>query len=279
MPRSAIHTVSAKNRRAGKREHLASKPNQGQPILGIGDLGEGNERDALIVKFDMMGTILQAWTLGQSGRDVGTYIESLEDGSMIASAVVRPYPYSGVDNLYVARITPNGSISWERQFGDEDNDINGGYILKTSDGNLLITGDLRNTEDNNEKGVLIKMNTNGSVLFRKQWEASTDFDVFTHSAEVDDGYVVTGYSDFINPDASPVKAVVSKLDFNGNLIWSNAYDSGAQLVSNNLHILSNYDNTMIVAYGERGVNSTDFAELDIVVMKLDVDGSVIWANR
>ena len=210
----------------------------------ITSITSSNSRDVMITKFDINGNILSTWTLGHSGFETLNDVISLDDGSIIVAATTRPYMASpGVDNLFICRILPNGTMDWSKQFGDIENEISGDDIILTNDGNLLMTGLYQPTADSNEKGILLKMDSNGSILFRKQWDASSDFDIFKDVIEVSDGYVVTGYSDFIDPSDSNVKAIIAKFDFNGNLIWSNAYDDGSLVRPNDFGILANDDGT------------------------------------
>ncbi len=237
--------------------------------------------DILITKFDIEGTILESYTLGHDGYDWLRDLIVLPDESMVIVAVTRPYLDEDVDNTIICRITPNGSIDWIKQFGTATQDISGSSIIHTSDNNILVAGTLTDVATSNEKGILLKMNLNGSVLFRKQLDESPDFDVFTKVRETTDGYLAGGFSDFIDPDNASliVLPIISKFDFNGNLLWTNAYDSGSQLRSNDIGILVNADGSFVVSYGIRAQDNIQYINQDLIVMKIAPDGSVLWSNR
>ena len=246
-----------------------------------GSLISGDRRDGLITVFDIEGNLDNAWILGDDSFDYTNISDvlALEDGSMVVIGHVRPYANDDEhDNAFIYRISPEGTVLWSKQFGNEQIQVIAqDGLIETSDGNILWTG-LVSPQDSNDQALLIKMAVNGSVLFSKQWNASTDYERFGGVTEVSDGYVVAGYSDFFEPDLTTFKPIVVKFDFNGNMLWSNIYDDGSLVHANNIRILAN-DDELFVAYGAGNQDSNAGIDRDIIVMKLSSSGGVIWANR
>lgn len=259
---------------------VANHPNGN--FIGVGNtltVGQG-DRDILITEFDLDGAILNSWTIGTSRYESTPEILCLANGDLIVLYRTLYEAGSSIDNAILARLTLSGTIVWTKQFGDAETEVLPEELILTSDGDLLFAGLIRHANDNlNERGILVKLNINGSVLFRKEWDASTDHDSFDEIAEVPGGYLVSGYTDVMDPSSTWEKPLLAKFDTNGNLIWSNYYDDGSYVNANNISLLSNPDGTAIVAFNILGSNSTSSEDQDIMVLKMDSDGSQLWATR
>jgi len=91
--------------------------------------------------------------------------------------------------------------------------------------------------------------------------------------EVDDGYLVGGFSDFLR-----TKMIISKLDYNGDTIWLKKYGDDS------LFFQPGYQNAMIRTRDSEfamAVNFTDFGgdyKSRMMIIKFNSEGDTLWSN-
>lgn len=93
---------------------------------------------------------------------------------------------------------------------------------------------------------------------------------------VSGGYIATGTSTWDQNNGNPGDIYIVRTDNNGNKIWENTYDvNGANGADAGNSIIEITDGSGFVVVG-----STDLGtgNLDIVLMKVDCDGAVVWTR-
>ncbi|MGY8932515.1 MAG: PKD domain-containing protein, partial [Flavobacteriales bacterium] len=95
-------------------------------------------------------------------------------------------------------------------------------IIELSDGNLLIAGSFRDTISNTVDALLMKVDTNGVMIWSKTYGGIQGDDLFNSLIE-DNGFIYAcGYTtSFTTDTVSDVYLV--KTDLNGNISWSKTY--------------------------------------------------------
>lgn len=92
--------------------------------------------------------------------------------------------------------------------------------------------------------------------------------------EVDDGYLITGYSDF-----GRTKLIISKLDLNGDTIWLKKYGTDS------LWYQPGYRNAMIRCGASNFALAVNFTDYDgdywsrMMIIKFNSNGDTIWSNQ
>ena len=116
----------------------------------------------------------------------------------------------GAADLWVIKISPEGSLLWEKTLGGTNFDV-GRSISKTQDNGFLISGSSRSTDGNLEtnKGQndawILKINSNGNLEWQKTIGGS-EVDFFYDAVELNDQTIVTvGDSNSSNEDINENK--------------------------------------------------------------------------
>ena len=166
----------------------------------------------------------------------------------------------------------------------------GNSITRTSDGGILITGTTSSNDGDFEgmrKGrydiFVIKLDTNGDVLWKKTFGGSS-FDVgYSITTTSDDGILITGHTnsndgDFKGMNKGDGDIFVIKLDRDGNVLWKKTFGGSNWDVGQS--ITTSPDGGILIT-GETYSNDGDFkgmnkGEDDIFVVKLDKDGNLLW---
>ena len=123
-------------------------------------------------------------------------------------------------------------------------------------------------EDHNNsirKALLVKYDEAGEVIFSRDFEI-LDNSKFTSIVKVDDGYLVTGQSVYMNTKVGTKEggAVLVKYDYDGNMLWYKTYGNSKNAIFNDLLIIN--DSIYVV-----GTNDNNLG----ILCKYDLAGNLI----
>lgn len=171
---------------------------------------------------------------------------------------------------YLVKLNSCGNVIWKKKF-DLTTDLEGfNDIIELPDKNYLIAGSTSVTNYTiNSNAFLAKVDTNGSLLWFKQY-IHPDFD-FSYQLEItsDNNIIILGYSTDVNDSNGDVLLI--KADNNGNLIWRKRI--GSTTYQENYSSFKIIDNTKYLLGGTEKNYST--SDKDIGIMKIDTAGNVL----
>ncbi|HRZ78647.1 MAG TPA: SBBP repeat-containing protein [bacterium] len=206
--------------------------------------------DIFLSKISNDGSIL--WTK-QWGTELGDYGSSLKvykDHIYIAG-----YTNSDLDNnisaspggedIFVTKFNTGGDKKWTKQIGTASMDYAFSLSLDSS-GNIYVTGSTHGEfsdyfNSGNTDIVLIKLNSEGTVLWTKQWGTKTNDIAFSIANDKSDNLFITGsYNDDLdyydtddeNRCISYSEIFLTKLSSSGDKIWNREWGTGAELYCN-----------------------------------------------
>ncbi len=188
----------------------------------------------------------------------------------------------GLGDVWLLEINAEGSIIWNKNYGDSEVD-NGFSAIPTDDGGFIVVGDQRNNVDYMRDGFVFKINAAKEVVWEKTFGGSKN-DYFTNIQKKSNGnYLTFGYTFSNDGDISDLKGSsdlwVTEIDGDGNLIWSKTY-GGTQLDHVEGVTQDNAGHFLIAGY----TSSTDYditdndGGSDAWIMKLDQNGEIIWSK-
>lgn len=192
-----------------------------------------------------------------------TDILKTSDGNVLLSG------YQNFDNAtgvaFLRKLNPNGTVIWEKTYPTTDRNAFWA-VIELSDGGFLASGSCFGCGAGREKGLLVRTDAQGNVLWQKL-NGGPDVTGFRDIKAVADGFIIAGYT----TDTDPwLDYVLVKTDLNGNEVWKkyfarNSDDSG-------FGITLTSDGGFIIS-GHSGVwSSQNFMWL----IKTDAAGNKIW---
>lgn len=177
--------------------------------------------DFWVIKISATGTLVWEKSFGGSEIDEAHAISQSTDGNYLIVGDTRSSDLditqnNGAADLWVIKITPQGTMLWEKTLGGSDFDV-GRSISKTQDNGFLISGSSRSIDGalTSNKGQndawIIKINSSGSLEWQKTIGGS-EVDFFYDTTELNDQTIVAvGDSNSSNEDINENKGFTDLL--------------------------------------------------------------------
>lgn len=219
----------------------------GSLTIGTAQLISFGNKDIFIAKYDASGNVLWAVRAGSNGAEEGLGIAvDANENVYVTGAFSGTTTFgnltvnsSGGTDIFIAKYTANGVISWVKRAGSTFDD-KGNAITVDANGNCFVVGQFR-----------------GTVAF--------------------------GTTNIISEGTSSIDIFISKLDTNGNFIFTTkaggtGSDYGRGItVDNNGNCYITGDFTATATFGTTSLLTSGNA--DIFVAKLNSTGTHLWAKK
>ena len=178
--------------------------------------------------------------------------------------------------------TPTVTEVWAQEWGAEGNDIGEGVAIDT-DGNIYVTGVTYGKMANNINAgqsdiFLSKFNANGKLLWTQQWgskERETANSIFISDAG--SIYIAGQTKGQLDTDSSfgEYDLFLLKCDTAGNKIWLRQW--GTKLNEDAYSLCVDQSENILVA-GYSTVQAEDKEKSDLLIMKFDSSGTILWTK-
>jgi len=275
----------------------------------IGTLTSAGGTDVLVAKLDNTGTVLWAKRYGNTADQVGNAIAVDPTGNVVITGAFQGTVNFGAgtqtsfggDDLFVAKLDPNGTQLWARAIGntatqqglDISTDAAGDvYVTGEYSGDITFGGKILQGVDGLE-AFLLKYSSAGSALWGKGFTGiGTQFG-YSVSAKGTNQVTIAGafqnsvdYGGGALTSAGDYDIVVARYDAGGTHLWSKRYgdvsNQRARAVavdpSGNALVTGEFAGSMTI--GATTLTSTDgAANVDGFVMKLDPMGNATWSKK
>jgi len=219
-----------------------------------------------VIKLDSSGNIIFQKTYGGGGEEYSYWIEQTNDGGYVVVGATASFGYGGYD-LWILKLNSAGDIEWQKAYGTSITEY-GWEIHQTGDGGYIVSGKSGSVSCTNCKVLVLKLDSSGNIIWQKTYGNAIWLD--PASVQVtNDGYIITGNANTIG--AGGFDFWVAKLDFDGNIMWQNAYGGPNDEFSN--VIRQTDDGGYLVAGKTKSYGAGDF---DAIVLKLDRNGAILW---
>jgi len=199
------------------------------------------------------------------------------DGQYLVAGI-----YQGNNNnysaFYVRALNQLGDVAWEKIVDEGQGHrfmSGGGSFIATSDGNFVMT--VTQCLEVNSSGeplvqsiVLIKINKNGELIWKKNLHNAQIHSAREVSATADGGFVVVGYQKL---EDGKIHAYIAKLDAEGEMEWDNQLRMGNKSVALSVEVTSNND------YLLSGYQINEQTATDMFVTKINVHGILLWTKN
>jgi hypothetical protein len=229
--------------------------------------------DIQLIKFDPMGN--QNWvyeftsSLG-NGIDIGSeLIYDSSSGTFVICGISAQTTY----NYLVLRISQTGNILDTFIYnGGTGNYGYPNHCKVNHYGEIYVTGQYKNTSDNSDDGLLIKLDTSLNPIWIRTHGGNNGGGDYFYDLTIDDnGFpIVVGNE---NQGTSNESFLILKYDTSGTLIWSDTY-SAPFYYSGTFRSVAVDEQGSIYAIGE----SDSATVTNMNTIKYSANGSIIWAK-
>ena len=190
-------------------------------------------------------------------------IVELDDGYMVLGRML-----TSIDSkLILQKINFNGDSIWQKKFGNPPEIYFASDIFKLADGNLIITGSVKDTAGGMADFFLAKFDLNGDTLWTKKYGIDTAMDGLNYSITTNDsGYLLVGQT--TGPGGADYYVI--KTDSLGNLEWDKTYGGVGYEIA--FSAIQTDDNDFIFGGYSNSFNNN----YDAYLVKTNSSGNIIW---
>ncbi len=292
------------------------------PGVGTTTISTNGNDDIFLSKLDAAGNLLWVKTIGGANNDASNSVAVDASGNPYITgffgaivdfdpgAGVTSYTAAtGVEDIFVLKLTAAGNLSWARQMASTAG-TNIGYFVKIdASGNVYTTGFFENSVDfdpgvgtttltsfGDDDSFISKLDASGNFIWAKQI-GSTGYDnsyaitfdatgnvyttgYFANTVDLDPGVGTFTVSSMGNSDL-----YISKLDAAGNFIWGKTmggtdYDISyciAVDASGGVYTTGTFVGTVDFDPNAGTTNLIGTGAADAFVSKIDATGNFVWA--
>ena len=243
-------------------------------LLAVGStssFGSGDS-DMLVTKLDLEENTLWSRAIGGSDNDEANSVIETSDGGLLVVGSTSSFGETGSDIL-VVKLDLKGNHLWSKAMGGSSyaSYDYGLSAIETSDDGFVVVGLAKVSQQNHQKVLVIKLNSEGDQIWAKTiWGG--DYDYLDSVIETsNNSLVLAGFTDSFG--AGNYDVLVVKLDLEGNHRWSKMI--GGSSVDEARAVIETSDGGILLA----GFTSS-FGEGDenVLVIKLDLEGNQLWSE-
>jgi hypothetical protein len=275
-----------------------------------GETYESATTSAFVAKVDATGAVSWFQSLGgtESALSAGVavdgsgnvYVTGYFWGTM-NSGVPQSLVSAGSYDVFVAKLSTSGTVTWAKRFGGTSSDTSTGLAVDGS-GNAHVTGSFSGTMNSGVPQSLVsagssdvfvaKLDSAGAVTWAKRFGGTNSDQSLGIAVDSSGNAHVTGYFLGTMNSGVPQSLVsagladvfVAKLDSAGTVTWAKrfggtSWDVGVGLAvdsSGNAHVTGSFSGTMNSGVPQALVSAGSY---DVFVAKLDSAGAMTWAKR
>lgn len=265
-----------------------TKSNDGDIVDAI-----DNIEDAWLTKYNVDGDLLWSKTYGGTLDDYSYSAVEMDNGEIVVAGYSKStdgdVPSNlGMHDFFVFKITASGDLIWSKTYGYTSHD-HAHKIIKTTDNGLFVVGFTDYSGGIGDKSVLhgvgefygMKLDNNGNLLWDTFFGGTQNDRVFDVVEANDGGYVMVGYSESNDFDATDNHGSydywVIKVSASGNLVWKKSY-GGSDLDQAYGISKTRNGNYLIVGTSSSldGDITNHIGGNDVWVVAIDDNGHKIW---
>jgi len=228
-----------------------------------------NENSQIQFENNNIENAIWSKVIGGEASDGFTAICENSDGSL----KITGYTYSlgeGNSDLLIVKTDSDGNKLWSKTIGSPGWEY-GNSICATNEGDYVITGYVFSDESASKDVLILKIDSNGNILWQKEIGGS-GVDVGMSVCVADDNsYVICGYTESFGSGEDDVYLI--KISKNGDILWSKTF-GGEQTDRSNSVIKTNDGNLALV--GSTGSYGT--GNMDVYFIKVNQNGTELLVN-
>ena len=248
---------------------LIHTSDNGFAMLGNTNSSGAGDYDICLIKLNPYGDTLWTRTYGGSGEEYAVGVAQTADDGYAISGYTKSFGASAKD-VFLLRTDQSGMVMWTKRFAAPGEDY-GNNVQQTTDGGFILTASSTVAGGTNYSAYLIKTDANGDTLWTRWYGGALEDDGNYVQKTQDGGYIITGTT--LSFGAGGVDIYVVKTNATGDTLWTRTYGGPQGDYGFSVRQLDNGE------YIITGVTSSFGAgSYDSYLMKLDVNGNVLWTK-
>ncbi|MBK7939875.1 MAG: hypothetical protein IPJ82_23570 [Lewinellaceae bacterium] len=209
-------------------------------------------------------------TWGDANDNAAYYTVMLADGNILTGGVTM-MPDNATD-IYLLKTAPDGATLMQKHYGGPGADgIR--QLLALTDGGWALIGD--NPGPNGPRPLVARFAPDGMLLWQKTMNTIDVANVYTDIIQTQDGNLLLCGAIHTN-NTYGFTCILTKLDLNGNTLWSNLYEGSYIDFLQSIRELPNGDIAAVGFTSSFGLNL--FSIHDGMVMRFNSSGALLWVN-
>ncbi len=250
--------------------------------------------DYWVLKFNADSELQWRKTYGGSLDDRGTTIIQTQDGGYAVIGYSQSNDQdvtqnSGAYDFWLAKLTENGTLSWQKSLGYSGTD-KGLSVIQTTDNGYFLTGSIDVTASGGAGNSrmhaggdywAIKLTDIGEISWTKYFGGNLN-DLPNDAVQTPDGgFIMVGTSDSTDVDISENIGAydywIIKIDHTGVLVWEQSF--GGEQIEEAHSIVASNDGNYIIVGDSRSSNidvSVNNGAADVWCIKITPSGELLW---
>jgi hypothetical protein len=244
--------------------------------------------DAYLLKIDLEGNELWSKTLsGPQDEWIKTIAKTSDGGFILFGNSVDPNDivadpeaagyggFEGRSNILLIKTNEVGEEVWRRVYESEDNILSTGGV-QTPDGGYAVVASVLYFPEPGDDQLLLKVDENGEEVWSRTWEegrTNVRDMLLTSNGEL---LIISLFSTSGDPREGDADILITKLDQDGNEIWSTIYGE-PEMVELGSVLAETSDGSYIIV-GDR-TRDLYHSPSDMILIKVSGEGRVVLENE
>ena len=245
----------------------------GYIFIGIDSSSGLGNYNVFAVKTNANGDTLWTKSYGGSNYDFGQAVQQTADGGYIIAGYTGSFGAGDAD-VYLLKITSNGTLSWSKTYGGIYGD-KAWAVKQTADGGYIMAGNTSSfgvTPNGNTNDLfLLKTDASGTLTWSKAYGKDGDDWGYGVVQTHDGGYAVTGLSTKGSTDMGS-EVYFMKTDANGDTLFTKSFSGGIDY-DQGISIIQTNDSGFAI-----GGQASSFGNGggDVYLIKTDKTGNLVF---
>ena len=238
-------------------------------VIGTCKSFNAERSDICVTRITADGATRWRKLLGGKKQDQGVAITRAKDGNLLILGSGKSFNDNADKDLYVAKLSLDGKLIWEKSFGGNRDEYAGG-IAGMNNGGVMVVGD---TESFSKKGYkdiyIIMLDKNGNEISKRTIGGKLNDEAKSLTRTADGNFMMVGAREVNRSGDSDF--FLMKLDQQGKKIWAKTLGQNEHDV---LNAVTPTPDGGIVATGS--TRSYYSQQTDLAVMYFNKNGKLIW---
>jgi hypothetical protein len=243
---------------------------------------DNTDFDFVTIKYDSNGVQkwINKWSSEGKYRDVSNLLCVDQQGDIyIAGYSGWDYQPTGPDRMIFIKYDADGNVIWSNQFVGPGNWLDYPEDMFLDNAGYLYVAGRSWSSITSYDFTTLKFSSDGSLLWEHKYDQKSIYDV-GQTITVDQygnvysaGFTMKADLGVPDPNISPANDIyMNKLDYNGNLLWSNTYNGTGDRFDETIDIDVDENQNVFVL----GKTTSISGNFDWTLLKYDINGTLVW---